>query len=421
MPIIIDRRKNPGQKNLSNRQRFIERYKDQIRESARKHIGDREIGDKSDQEVSIPQGTDEPRFGHRPDSGEWDHVLPGNREYLPGDSIDKPRKGGGSGKGKEGGVGSVGEDEFTFVLSYDEYLDIIFDDLSLPDLVKSSEKTIKSHALRRAGFTTSGVPTNLNIERTAIAGLGRRIALKSPKLARIRELEVLLETEPDEDKKQELLQEIQELKKRSMAISFLDRVDLRYNNFVQQPKPITQAVMFCIMDVSYSMGETEKIMAKKFFLLLHLFLRRQYTNIDVVFVRHHEEAEECDEETFFTSRTSGGTVVSTGYEVVADIIKKRYPTSDWNIYLAQASDGDNYGHDDAKAEDLLSNLMPSTQFMAYIEICRREENLMLFHETNLWTVIDSVKQNHPQISMQRAYREGDIISVFRRFFERKNA
>jgi len=195
-------------------------------------------------------------------------------------------------------------------------------------------------------------------------------------------------------------------------------VDLRYNNFVQQPKPITQAVMFCVMDVSYSMGEDEKIIAKKFFMLLHLFLQRQYKGVEVVFIRHHEEAEECDEQTFFTGRVSGGTVVSTAYDAVAKVIKDRYPPNDWNIYVAQASDGDNYGQDRDLARERLESVIKHTQFMAYIEICRRYDDLMFIHETNLWEVLDDAREMHPQISMQRITREEDVVMVFRKFFEK---
>jgi uncharacterized sporulation protein YeaH/YhbH (DUF444 family) len=166
------------------------------------------------------------------------------------------------------------------------------------------------------------------------------------------------------------------------------------------------------------MGEEEKILAKKFFLLLHLFLRRQYKDVDVVFVRHHEEAEECDEETFFTSRTSGGTVVSTAYEVVERVIADRYSPNDWNIYIAQASDGDNFGQDKDLARERLERVVRNAQFMAYIEISRRESDLMFIHETNLWEVISDVRSRYPQIAMQMIYREGDVISVFRKFFKR---
>lgn len=420
MPIIIDRRKNPGKKNLGNRQRFLDRYKDQIRDAARKHVGDRSISDSGDQEISISsQGINEPRFGHKSDSGDWDYVLPGNKDYVPGDTIDKPR-GGAGGRGTEGSIGASGEDEFTFLLNYDEYLDLIFDDLELPDLIKASEKTIQGHQMRRAGFTTAGVPSNLNVERTAIAGLSRRIALRSPKLSRIKELEKLLETEEDEAKRKPIAEEIERLRIRANAISFLDNVDLRYNNFTPRPRPITQAVMFCVMDVSFSMGEREKIIAKKFFILLHLFLKRRYKEIDVVFVRHHEEAEECDEETFFTSKVSGGTKVSSAYEVVADAIKYRYPADDWNIYIAQASDGDNYGNDNDTCQKILDDMLPDVQFMAYIEILREQMELLSMTTTNLWKTIENVQADHPQIAMHNIQDEKDILTVFRKFFKSKD-
>lgn len=417
-PIIIDRRKNPGQKNLSNRQRFIERFKGRIKEAARKHVGDRSISDSGDQEITIPGGTEEPQFHHTNSDGDWDYVLPGNTKHIPGDTIDKPR-GGSGGKGTKGSIDGDGEDEFSFLLSYEEYLDMIFDDLELPDLVKSSQKSILSKQYRHAGFTTTGVPSNLNVERTAISGLSRRIALKSPKLRRVLELEAMLEDEEDEDKKNEILEEIRVLRIRANAISFLDNVDMRFNNFTPQLKPITQAVMICVMDISGSMGEKEKVISKKFFLLLHLFLQRQYENTEVVFIRHHHEAQECDEHTFFTDRSTGGTVVSTAYEVALKAIKDRYPSSDWNIYLAQASDGDNAGPDNPVAAKLLSQIMPLIQYMFYIEIGRVNfDEYSSHHDSDLCGLIKTVKLTHPNIAIEHIFDEANVVTVFRRFFAR---
>lgn len=420
-PIIIDRRKNPKQKNLSNRQRFLERFRGKIKDAARKHINNRSISDGGNQEVNISgSGTDEPRFTHNSGNGDWEYVLPGNDEYLPGDHIPKPQGGAGGGGGKQGGKGSIGEDEFSFYLSYDEYLNLIFDDLELPDLIKASEKVILSHQMRRAGFTTAGVPSNLNIERTAIAGLSRRLALKAPKLKRIKELEEELENETDPEKRLAIEEEISLLRIRANAINFLDKPDLRYNNFVPQPHPITQAVMFCIMDVSYSMGEAEKTICKKFFLLLHLFLQRRYKNIEIVFIRHHEIAEECDEETFFTKKETGGTIVSTAYELTQNIIKDRYNPDDWNIYIAQCSDGDNYSNDNDKLGALISELMPDTQFLAYLEIDNHPAEMIYNVNSNLWETIEDVKAEHPQIEMHKISNDNDVLTIFRKFFMRKN-
>jgi uncharacterized sporulation protein YeaH/YhbH (DUF444 family) len=425
LPTIIDRRKNPSQKSLSNRQRFIERFRDQIKDSAKRSIKGRSISDSGDQEVSIddPSGIDEPHFRNNPDFGERDIVLPGNDGHLPGDSIKKPQSDTSDGRG--GAKKAEGEDEFTFLLSYDEYLNMIFDGLELPDLIKTSDAFITTHQLKHAGFTTTGVPTNLNIERTAIAGLSRRIALKSPKILRIAELEKLLEEETDEEKRTSILAEIEELRIRSNAIRFLDNVDLRYNNFVPQPKPITKAVMFCIMDISYSMGEREKTISKKFFLLLHLFLKKKYKDLDVIFIRHHEEASECSEQEFFTSRSTGGTMVSTAYDLTKRIIDDRYPVSDWNIYVAQTSDGDNYDADNEVCAVMLDKLLPLCQFFSYIEIVSPRDDGFIYNfysnttESFLWEIIHLVANKYSHVEMEQIVDEDDIVAVFRSFFERK--
>ena len=107
--------------------------------------------------------------------------------------------------------------------------------------------------------------------------------------------------------------------------------------------------MFCLMDVSGSMDEERKDIAKRFFILLYLFLTRNYERIEVVFIRHHTIAKEVDEDEFFHSRESGGTVVSSALKLMQEIIRERYPLTEWNIYAAQASDGDNWDDDSSSA------------------------------------------------------------------------
>lgn len=438
--IIIDRRKNPHGKSLSNRQRFMERAKRAIRDAARKQIGGRSINSPGGADVNISSdGITEPRFRHTDDIGEWDYVLPGNKDYVPGDGIDKPPKNGG--KSREGAPDGEGEDEFEFALSYDEYLNVIFDGLELPDLVKESEKNIVNFEMHRAGHTNVGIPANLNVERTAISGLGRRIALRSPKLAKIKELEeekakleeildLGLHPEFEEKNRKHILEideEISVLRRRAKAIGFLDDVDLRYNNFTKQPRPVTQAVMFCIMDVSGSMGEREKIISKKFFILLSLFLRRRYKNIDVVFIRHHDRAEEVDEETFFTGRETGGTIVSTAYEEMKKIIADRYPTDEWNIYLAQASDGDNWTTDNDHVVSCLTELLPLIQWFSYIEIIDELAPVaasIFGHMTgnsNLWSAIKMVKPFFKNMSMSKISNDREVVNVFRDLFNKDKA
>jgi uncharacterized sporulation protein YeaH/YhbH (DUF444 family) len=441
---IIDRRKNSKNESLSNRQRFLNRAQKAIRSSAKKALGNKSINDYGDTNVSIPtDGIDEPHFRHDSDFGEYDYVLPGNDEFIVGDRLKKPKKNsesGGSGSGNGDGDGG-GDDEFEFALSYEEYLNIIFDDLELPDLIKKTEKNSTSWAIKRAGYTTTGMPTNINVPKTAIAGMARRIALRAPKLERIAELEKeLIDLEEIAvvsvfDGEQlcwvnkriaEIEEEITTLRTRAAAINYLDNVDMRFNNFVKQPRPITRAVMFCMMDVSFSMGEREKIIAKKFFVLLHLFLKRRYENIEVVFVRHHDSATECDEDTFFTSREGGGTVVSSGYVKIKEIIENRFNPEDWNIYIAQASDGDNYGTDNKLVEKYLTeDLLPITQHFTYLEIEDPHRSAFMADfgsaVSNLWQTIQPLTRLFDNVACASISDERQVVNVFRKLFKKEIA
>ena len=417
---ITDRRLNPSGKNLTNRQRFLERVKHSVREAANRQIKGRKIDDQSDAEVSISRdGIEEPTFNYDTTKGFWDVVLPGNKDFIVGDTIAKPPPGGG-GSGSQGAADGSGEDEFRFYISYDEFVNAILEDLSLPDMVKASEKETISFSMRRAGYTTVGAACNLALERTMIQGIARRISLKTPKLVRIRELEFELVAEEDDERRQEIEEEIESLQRRAEAITFLEKADLRYNNFIKQPNPMTKAVMFLVMDVSGSMGEREKTIAKKYFVLLYLFLRRKYKDIDVVFIRHHHMAEECDQETFFTKPETGGTVVSTAYEVEERIIRERYPISEWNIYHAQASDGDNTESDNQMCHVKLGHMLPWMQYATYIEIGRDHTgDYYAPRDSALWKMMTGLQSDFGNLALRKITDENQVIDTFRSLFQSK--
>ena len=210
----------------------------------------------------------------------------------------------------------------------------------------------------------------------------------------------------------ELREEIQRLKNKIENIPFIDTFDLRYDNRIDQPKPTTQAVMFCIMDISGSMGRQEKDMAKRFFMLLYLFLTRTYEKIQVVFISHHTVANEVDEDSFFYSRETGGTVVSSALKLLHKIIQQRFPSSEWNIYAAQASDGDNWHNDSDTCKQLLNQkIMPYMQYFAYIEITQDTHQ-------NLWEQYVKLKPDWPNFAMQRIEEPSDIYPVFRKLFQK---
>jgi uncharacterized protein len=416
---ISDRRLNPHGKSLSNRQRFVERVKGAVKIAANKQIKNRSIEDKSDTEVGVSRdGIDEPQFRYSTDSGNWDYVLPGNHEYNVGDTIPRPPSGGG--RGSEGAPDGEGEDEFRFYITYEEYINAILGDLSLPDMIKSSQKELVSYTMRRAGYTRVGATNNLALERTMIQGIGRRIALKNPKLTLIAELTSELDETNDPDRRLDLEEQIAALQRQADAVCFLEKADLRYVNYTKQANPISQAVMFCAMDVSGSMTEHMKDLAKRFYLLLYVFLTRQYQHVDIVFIRHTHQASEVDQETFFNSPETGGTVVSTAYSEIKKIIRDRYSVSDWNIYLAQASDGDNTSSDFGLSKDLLTSMLPWMQYVTYVEV---GVDASLFHvrESDLWKMFKDLGDTHKHVAARKLTAQANVVEVFRSLFKKQIA
>jgi uncharacterized sporulation protein YeaH/YhbH (DUF444 family) len=433
MTYFIDRRLNPKGKSLANRQRFLRRARAQIREAVQKSLKDSGVADiAKDRKIRIStQGTKEPRFRLDPKkAGKRDFVLPGNKDFVPGDQIKKPQTGQGA-TGKDAATSGDSEDDFEFTLRQDEILDIFFEDLELPNLVRTALTEVPSQNWKRAGITTTGSPNQINLLRTMRNSFGRRLALRRPSLAEIKALEeeiAVLESESSPANAERLLAlkaELDRLNARRKWVAFIDPVDVRFNSFSEQPQPTSQAVMFCLMDVSGSMGEREKDLAKRFFILLHLFLKRRYEKVDIVFIRHTHDAQEVDEQTFFYSRQSGGTIVSTALEKMLEIQRERYTTSDWNIYAAQASDGYTQSGDAKRCVELLeSELMPTCQYYAYIEILDEREMEVFSSEeagAELWRAYRMVAEGWKNFATKRIAKPADIFPVFHELFKKREA
>ncbi len=255
------------------------------------------------------------------------------------------------------------------MLSRDEFVDLFLDDLELPDLAKRKLAEAEGEGIRRAGYATSGSPANISVGRTVRLALARRVALRRPRPEQIAELEAEACRLPTRARRAELMAEIDALKAKLRRIPFIDPIDIRYRRFETTPKPVAQAVMFCLMDVSGSMTEHMKDLAKRFYMLLYVFLKRRYRHVEIVFIRHTDRAEEVDEETFFHGPASGGTLVSSALQAMHDIVRSRFRPADWNIYAAQASDGDNSSSDGEVAGRLLTEMiLPVSQFFAYLEV-----------------------------------------------------
>ncbi|NLQ22438.1 YeaH/YhbH family protein [Shewanella sp. S-1] len=420
MANFIDRRLNAKGKSTVNRQRFINRYKQQIKKAVSDAVTRRSVTDvDKGEKISIPtRDISEPMF-HQGKGGVRDRVHPGNDQFTRGDKIDRPPggSGGGSGKGEASNSGE-GDDDFVFEISKDEYLELLFEDLELPNLQKNRLNKLVEYQIYRAGFTNDGVPANINIVRSLRSSLARRIAMSASKKKLLKELEQeLAELENIPGTKAELIldlkAQIEELKQKIARVPFIDTFDLRFNNYAKREIPSSQAVMFCLMDVSGSMDQATKDMAKRFYILLYLFLTRTYKNLEVVYIRHHTQAKEVDEHEFFYSQETGGTIVSSALKLMHEIQQARYPADEWNIYTAQASDGDNWADDSPTCRQLLEQkILPLVRYYSYIEITNRA------HQT-LWREYESLQQHYDNIAVQHIRQAEDIYPVFRELFKKQ--
>ena len=426
MSTIIDRRSS-GTRSTANQDRLQRRVRARLKVAVEKMARSGSIEDlaNADQPISIPtRDLHEPSFRRDLSDASWERVLPGNKEYQRGDEISKPEGGGGSGKSREGSPDGLGDDEVAIVLSADEFLDLLFDGLALPNLRKTAQGDIQADQWRRAGFIKDGSPSRMHIGRTMRAARARRLALRAGKR---RELQGLLgargtlqeeiqdrvaqgqDVSVEQERLSELDRQIAALERKIKAIPFIDEADLRFAHIDQQPHPITNAVMFCVMDVSGSMGEKEKDLAKRFFLLLYLFVHRHYQAVQIVFIKHHSTASECSEQAFFGAREGGGTLVSPAVILTEEIMQQRFSPDRWNVYLAQVSDGDNYFADNAVVEKHLMNLLPRLRNLFYLEVNRDSES-------DLLQLYEAIAQDFPELITARASDREDIYTLFRTLF-----
>ncbi|MBC8427367.1 MAG: YeaH/YhbH family protein [Proteobacteria bacterium] len=419
MSNIIDRRKDGGGKSSPNRKRFIGRIKGQIKKAIPDVVNNQKsIKDfaKKGKTVSIPvKGVNEPILRNDPKLGKRNTIIPGNDKYIPGDTHPKP-------KGEEQGGGGPDsdetQDEFMVDISMEEFMDVFFEDLELPNLTqKLTKPSIEDFTLKFAGQTREGIPPRINVLKTFENSIGRNLAIKASLKRQIEKLEKECEDEECEKKLKYLIQKLEKLKRKK--VTFIDDIDLRYDHYILEPKPITSCVMFAIMDVSGSMGKEEKSIAKIFFLLLYYFLIRQYKQVEIVFIRHHHDAKEVDHDEFFNSRESGGTVVSPALELMRKIIDERYPLNQWNVYGCQVSDGGNFSHDYNNSYNVLVNsIMPICQYFTYIQIGQSMNNT--YFGNTLWNEYNRVSDEFKNFQMKAIKRRQEISGIFREFFKRGN-
>jgi len=417
--VIVDRRPQQG-KSSANRQRVLRRLSKILKQQVNDLLNQRNLSDvDGGAEVTVDRkDISQPTFAIDQGTGISDKVLPGNVQYRVGDRIRKPPgEGDGVGGGENEGEGEAGEDTFRFMLSREEFLTILFDDLALPELLKKELTEVIDKKFKRGGVIRHGNPSSMHVYRTFRASIGRRVAaagLIAEDLSRLEAMQISAQEFGDESLAMQAALELEEVKTRSAKVPFIDPVDLRHRSLVEVAAPRTAAVMFCLMDVSGSMDEHRKDLAKRFFNLLYLFLTRKYEKVELVFIRHTEIAEEVDEDTFFYDPQSGGTKVLAALQKMKEVIDERFPPSKYNIFGAQASDGDSRGTDPRNSyEFLVQELLPLTRYFVYAET-NEETN----GGTSLWNAYCMIQDEN--FDMATVRHRSDVYPALVQLFAKEN-
>ena len=371
-------------KGPQDQQRHKERIKEAIKQNL-KHIVSEENIILSDGKhvIKVPiRSLEEYRFRYDENSGK--HAGSGDGDSQVGDVLGQAGNSKGKGKGAGKGQGPAGEepgvDYYEAEVSVDEIAALLFEDLGLPNLQEKRLQEIESPAVRFTDIRKKGAMSNLDKRRTLLENLKRNASAGNPTVGNIR----------DED--------------------------LRYKTWETRVEYQSNAVVLALMDVSGSMGEFEKYVARSFYFWMVRFLRTKYENVRIVFISHHTEAREVTEEEFFHKGESGGTLISSGYKKALEIIEQRYHPAHWNVYAFHCSDGDNFESDNEESLKAARELCSLCNLFGYGEIKPMGSH---YYESSMLERFRRLNaENFQSVLIER--RE-DIWPAFRSFLARDKA
>ena len=383
MSVFKEHRTN-ADRSVSDRRRHKSKIEKAIKDGIHHIVAEESIiGKDGKKKIKIPvKGIKEYRFIYGDN---------GNKKVgsAPGKNIKRGQKVGSKQQGQEQAPGGKpgkdkGEEYYEVEITLEELSNYLFDDLQLPELEKKRMKKLLSEKPKRHGYRNKGIRPRLDKKETVKKMLRRRNSAKRAG-----------STDDEEE------------------FSFNER-DLRYKHIKKKTKEHSNAVIFFVMDVSGSMTQDKKYLARSFFFLLYHFVRSKYENTAIVFIAHDVEAHEVDEEKFFKRGNGGGTIVSSGIELIKNIVQKRYHPNSWNVYVFQCSDGDNWPTDNNKVINLLEKLKPSCQFYGYCEIEPEGDRLKWQDLSSLSTVYKTLIDDRFKIATITSPL--DIWPAFKTFF-----
>lgn len=350
---IFREHKTIADRSASDRQRHKKKIEDAIKEGIHNIVSEESIiGQDGKKKINIPvRGIKEYRFVYGENEKNQKVGSAPGKDVQRGQKVgDAEKSKGKSGKGSD----EKGTEYYEVEITLEELAQYLFNDLELPDLARKSIKNITGEKWKRHGYRSDGIRPRLDKKQTAIN------RIKRMKATQLRKKQEELEPNPNATPEEE------------ERFPFHEN-DLRYRHIKKDVKESSNAVIFFLMDISGSMTQNKKFLARSFYFLLYHFINSRYENCEVVFIAHDTEAYEVDEDRFFKRGESGGTKVSSGLQMVQDIISKRFHPASWNIYCFQCSDGDNWSDDDPKTIELAAQLKNVCQLFGYCQIEPKEE------------------------------------------------
>ena len=357
------------------------RHRQKIRDSIRGNIAEilaeeSIIGKDREKIIKVPiKSVKEYRFIYGDNSS---GAAQGRGNSKPGDVVGKGDPGQPDAAGQAGD--SPGIDAIETDVTLEELIDIMFEDLELPELQRKALKKIETNdAKKRHGIRKQGIRARLDKRKTARNRIKRKLAVDN-----------------EEDEKRESFPFHQD--------------DMRYHRVMPDTKFQSNAVVFCIMDTSGSMGTVKKYLARSFYFLLYQFVRLKYQEVEVVFIAHHTEAKEVNEQEFFHKVESGGTYISSGYEKALEVINERYHPSLWNVYAFHCSDGDNFYSDNEKALAAANELCQVCNLFGYGEI---KPSGSAYYSGSMLEVFANI--NHPNFQAIVIEKKEDLWEGFKKF------
>ncbi|PYS47681.1 MAG: sporulation protein YhbH [Acidobacteria bacterium] len=365
-----------------------DRHKERVKEAIKKNLGsivsnEAIILSDGKRTVKVPiRALDEYKF--RFDYRKRKHVGQGDGKTRVGDVIARegqPSQGTGGGQAGQDAGGEYYEAE----INIDEIAALIFEDLQLPFLEEKAKKAVQSKTTRFDEIRRTGVMANL-------------------------------------DKRRMILENIKRHAREEGRARFgnVKKEDLRFKTWEEKLRYESNAVVLALMDVSGSMGEFKKYIARSFYFWMVRFLRTKYDNVEIVFISHHTEAREVSEEQFFTQGESGGTVVSSAYQLALDIIGARYNPRDWNIYPFHFSDGDNYYSDNEEAVRLADELIKTCNLFGYGEIGEEGSSSYRRSSGALLSIFNDRLKNKERFVGVRIDDKEDVYPALKEFFGKRN-